>query len=372
MTRRRRLLFVIKSLAVAGGGAERVLVLIASELARRGHDIAIATYDRDDSSDFYPLDHRIERCRLGVGDILTRSSHGEFIGQIAALRRLLQAKRPDVAIGFMHSAFVPLLFAARATRTAVIASEHTAFAHYRRHPLQQLIVRCSARFHAAITATSEAVRSGFPKSIARRMVPIPNPVIEPARSSRPGKRRPRLLCVGGLRPEKSHAILIAAFAKLADRFDWELRLVGDGPLRGVLEQQSGRLGLGNRIAFTGAVADVSSEYAHADLFVLPSTYESFGLATAEALAAGLPAVGFADCPGTNELIRNGVNGLLVDGPDRVTALADGLELLMASPELRKTMSAAAPASVEQYSLASVVDSWERLIEQVIGRKGRRG
>jgi glycosyltransferase involved in cell wall biosynthesis len=79
------------------------------------------------------------------------------------------------------------------------------------------------------------------------------------------------------------------------------------------------------------------------------------------MAHGLPAVGFADCPGTNELIVDGENGLLVAGEDRPAALATGLARLMGSAEERVRMGAAAPARIAPFAPERVVDRWEALL-----------
>jgi glycosyltransferase involved in cell wall biosynthesis len=250
----------------------------------------------------------------------------------------------------------------------VIASEHTAVEHYLSRPLQFRLVRWSARWVARVTVPSEKISQGFPTGIRGKMVVIPNPVPRRERAWRRSRKDGQtLLALGAFREEKGHGVLVSAFAQVAARFPgWTLRLVGEGPCRETIERQVAKLGLVRRVVFAGAVANVAREYASADLFVMPSTYESFGLATAEALAYGLPAVGFADCPGTNELIADGVNGVLVSGEDRPAALAAGLERLMEDGDLRRRLGGEGPASVERFSLESVTRSWELLIVTVAG------
>jgi len=358
-----KLLFVIKSLALAGGGAERVLCALASELSSRGHDVGIASFDPAGAQPFYPLDQSVTWHRLGIGDVQANTGLIAFGRRVRSLRTLLHGSMPDVAIGFMHSAFVPLAIAAVGLPVRVIASEHTAAAHYRGRPAQALLMRLTAPMYRAHTVISDAVRADFPPAVSARMVTIPNPVVGGNVRRTSVSEARTILCVGGLRPEKAQATLLAAFASIASTASgWKLRMVGDGPLRGELEGLSRALELGERVEFTGAVTDVGPEYSKAAIFVTPSSYESFGLATAEALAKGLPAIGFRDCPGTNELIVDGVNGLLVDGADRVAALAAGLERLMTSPELRSKLGAAGPKSVERYALANVVDRWEAVLQ----------
>jgi len=361
-----RLLFVVKSLATEAGGAERVLCEICSELAERGHSTTIASFDHPNSADFYLIDRSVERIRLGLGKTDRRTGLLELMLRILGLRSLQCKLRPDVTIGFMHSAYIPLSIATLGSETRIIASEHIAYEHYRQRRVERFLLNAIAPRCAAFTVPLEDVRRGFPDAIRNRMTVIPNPVALRASShqSARGARR-RLLFVGNFRAQKDHRTLIDAFARLAARHsDWDLRLVGEGPLRADIERHVGALGLQSRVTFTGAVTGVSEEYATADVFVIPSAYESFGLATAEALANGIPAVGFADCPGTNQIIQDGKNGILVDGSDRVQALAAGLDRLMNSAELRESLGQQGPASVEHYSLAAVVDRWEELLRSV--------
>lgn len=363
-----RLLFVIKSLSVEAGGAERVLCELCSELARRGHSVEIASFDQPSATDFYKFDSRVERTRLGIGNVREWSRLTEFVPRVSRLHSLLVHRRPDVAIGFMHSAFVALAMAGLGTGVPVVASEHSSRPQYRQRGLEMLLVRATAPLCAAFTTTLEEIRSEFPQGIAKRMEVISNPIpmaIKPRVRSASKDGRKRLLFVGNFRPGKGHSTLVAAFARLAKGYpDWDLRLAGAGDLRGEIERQVASLDLQSRVSFPGAVADVAREYAEADLFAIPSVHESFGLATAEALASGLAVIGFADCSGTCQLVEDGRNGILVKGRDRVEALASGLERLMGSGELRRRLGEAGPESVRQYSTESVAARWEELLRTV--------
>ncbi len=161
--------------------------------------------------------------------------------------------------------------------------------------------------------------------------------------------------------QKNHADLIAAFAQLTQTYpDWRLRIVGDGVLRSEIETQIKKYDLAERIELPGMVRDIASEYARAAIVVVPSRYESFGMVTAEAQAAGRPVIGFADCPGTNDLICDGENGLLVSSEgDRVANLAAGIERLITDATLRRKLGSAGPSSVQKFALESVLDVWEQ-------------
>lgn len=358
------LLFLIKTLDSRGGGAERVLTQVTSELASRGHQITLVTFGKKGEPDFYPVDPAIRRVWLDVGDVQARTRVNEVVRRVDGLRRTVRDLAPDVAIGFMHSAYVPLALALLGFRIPVVASEHTNYDYFRRVPLESIALRVTAPLYAGMTVISEAIRRGFPQSLAKRMQVVPNPVVPMSRRADPiGGRRKILLNVGRLAEEKDQRTLIEAFARVAPAHaDWSLRIVGQGRLRSDLEKMIARLGLTKRVQLAGIIEDIETEYARAQLFVTPSLYESFGLATAEALSAGVPAIGFADCAGTNELIQQNVSGLLVEGRDRVAALAAGLDALMGSPQLRRRMAAAAPASVRAFEIEAIGGQWEILLE----------
>ena len=359
-----KLLFVIKSLSLRGGGAERVLAEVSGGLAARGHDVTVASFDSPDAEDFYRFAPPIRRIRFGIGSSDQRSGTGETLRRIRALRRLARREVPDAAIGFMHSAYIPLGLALIGTGIPSVASEHIVYGHYDDRRVERGLLGLIPMFVHSVTAISEEMRRGFPARIRRKMVIVPNPVAAAggARADVRGGPEKIVLTVGRLEEQKDHRTLVAAFARIAGRFpEWRMRIVGEGILRPALEAQIDGLRLEGRITLPGATADIAGEYARAQIFVMSSTYESFGLATAEAMAHGVPAIGFADCPGTNELIVDGENGLLVAGDDRPAVLAAGLARLMGSAEERIRMGAAAPARIEPFAPERVVDRWEALL-----------
>ena len=358
-----KILFWVPALGGRGGGAERVLSIIASGLAHRGHEVVVASADRLGTSSFYAFDPAVWRRCLG-----TRPGASWHPAALLRLRGELLRNPPDVAVGFMFAGYTTLAAAAAGTGMPLIASEHTTFDHYRLRAIQsRLLPRAAGRF-AAITIPSDRVRLGYPRLVADLMTVIPNPLpkVQTDRGYRREGGHKRLLAVGNLRAEKGHLVLVDAFSRIAASHpDWDMRIVGEGPVRGVLEQAIESRGLKGRAHIGDVVTDVAAEYAKADLFVMPSSYESFGLATAEALSAGLPAVGFADCPGTNEIIQDEVNGLLVKGSNRAEALAVSLSRLMGDPALLSEFSSRAPGTVAEYEAEGIVMRWEKLLQSVV-------
>jgi len=369
-----KLLFGIKSMDVPGGGAERVLSIVASGLAARGHDVTVVTFDQPGGESFYTLDPRIHRVCLGIGSASGQTGPLAFVRRIPALRHLVQELRPEVVVGFMHSMFVPLGFSMVGMEIPLVASEHIVPEYYRGRGVEFWLFKTGCRLSKRVTVLSEAVREMYPRGLRKKMVAMPNPVVEypdcrvdPAGHSASEKI---VLSVGRLEHQKDHATLIEAFATIADRFpQWRLRIVGDGSLRGSLEATVSRLGLGERVSLPGSSDRIDNEYRRAQVQAVPSRFESFGMVTAEAMAVGLPVLGFADCPGTNELITHNETGWLVSTTDdvgRVSAYAEGLSALLGDSGLRQRLGAAARRSMKGFDSQGVIDNWQALLKDVSG------
>lgn len=361
-----KLLFAIKKLSSATGGAERVLCEVSSELASRGHDVTIVTFDQQGGQPFYHLDGRVKRIDLGVGESGRSARVVESLRRIALLRGVVKNEQPQVVIGFMHSMFILLAFSLIGSGIPVIGSEHIVPEHYRKRPLQYMLLALSSYFLSNITVLSKQIRQKYSKSIRGKMVVMPNPVMPAKGSSVPGgeKLKYTILNIGRLDKQKDHETLIRAFNVIAEIYpDWDLKIIGEGALYSKLQNLINELGLEGRVHLQGFTTNIENEYCDADVFAMSSRYEAFGLVTAEAMSYGLPVVGFADCPGTNELIQDDVTGYLVaEKKDRVEAFASALKKLLSNPSLRVKFGGAGKLALgKKYSINYVVDLWENLL-----------
>jgi glycosyltransferase involved in cell wall biosynthesis len=169
--------------------------------------------------------------------------------------------------------------------------------------------------------------------------------------------------MGRLERQKGFDLLIRAFASIArERPDWDATILGDGPERDALAAEIARWGLTRRIFLPGREPDAMGVLRRAELFVLSSRYEGFPNALCEAMACGLPVVAF-DCPsGPVEIVRDGVDGLLVPA-ENVEALATAMSQLAGDPERRRAMGARATEISGRFSVESVAEKWERILEQ---------
>lgn len=359
-----KILFAIKSMNNSGGGAERVLAFLCNTLASRGHEVALLTFDRENIKSFYHLDSDVKRIYLPIGRPEEKTTLRELFLRVFGLRKSILRHDPDVVVGFLHSMYFPLALSLLGTRKKVIASEHTAYSYFKARKLQLCALLASLLIIKTMTVLSKRVRDEYPAVMRFRMKVVPNPVMpteQKANARGSDKISKVILCVGRLDADKAHEILINAFSKLACRYpQWGLRIVGDGSLRALLENRITQEGLCDRVVLPGTINDISQEYLNAHIFVLPSVYEGFGLATAEAMSYGLPVVGFSDCSGTNELIVDGQNGILVSKRSSDN-LALALEKLMIGENLRAEYGRASIALVAKYDSHLILNCWEDLL-----------
>ncbi len=170
----------------------------------------------------------------------------------------------------------------------------------------------------------------------------------------PARERPAVLWLGLLGAIKRVDLLVRATADL----DVDLVLVGDGPARESLAALATELGVTDRVAFRGHIDDPATVFADGDVFALPSAAEAHPLALLQAMSAGLPVVA-TRVGGIPDVVRDGVDGLLVDAGDPA-AVTTALRRLVTDVELRASMGASArDRVVAEFSLARCVD---RLVE----------
>lgn len=367
-----KIIFVIKSLNSAVGGAERVFCNVCSGLVARGHQVMIITFDASATNPFYYLDPRISRLTLAEGSAINKATIAEVFIRMMSLRKIIALEKPNAVVGFMHSSYVILAFALLGTRAPLIGSEHTVREYYQKHSFQYFLVAVGGIFLDKLTVLSKNVLDSYPFFLRSKMIVVPNPIEAATHLSSIGENKNAytLLSVGRLEESKDQSTLIKSFSLLADEFPkWHLRIVGDGPMFRDLQKLVKDLRLESQISMPGFVKNIRSEYESAELFVIPSRFEAFGLVTAEAMSHGIPVIGFSDCPGTNELIDSFESGVLIDPEgDRVASLASGLGEIMANPLLRYRLGSAGRKKIQELpSHDDVCDVWEKLISSLTRR-----
>lgn len=176
---------------------------------------------------------------------------------------------------------------------------------------------------------------------------------------------PLFLALGRLHVNKGFDVLLDAMVRLPRAWLW---LAGDGPLRGDLEAQAAKLGIGERVRFLGWRDDTPALMAAADALVCPSRHEPLGNVVIEAWSRGLPVIA-ARAQGPSALIDDEVTGLLVPTEDS-HALAAAMTRLAADQNLAVTLGASGRSAYrEQFSKAAVIRRYVDALNQIVATSG---
>lgn len=359
--------------ALAGGGAERVMLDLTTEFGRRGVsvDLVVAVNEGELRSEV-PASVRLVDLHLA-----------RTIFAVGPLADYLTQQRPTALLSTLgHANVVAALAGRKAARhgtppaTRVVLREANTYSAAAQRPSLGGAVMTLARNYAypkadAFVAVSEGVRAallkGVPKAAGKTTV-IDNPAVTPrvlrARGVTPDHpwfrqdqvaREPVIVTVGRLAEQKDQRTLLRAFALSQEAAPSRLVMLGDGPLRSDLEALSGELGIKGRVAFLGFVPDPFPYVAAADLFVLSSIFEGSPNALIQALALRVPVVS-TDCPsGPREILADGEFGRLVPVGD-VAALTEAMLATLREPSPR-----APDEWLARYTVAQVASEYLRVL-----------
>jgi glycosyltransferase involved in cell wall biosynthesis len=363
-----RVMFVARKFSNMAGGLERISIDLMNAMVKRGHVVALMTWDRKDAVTHYVLDPCVQWLKLDIGDSETSASLGVKLARIMRFRAFVSSFNPHVILGFQSGAALFSRIATLGIGTKIIAAERVSpdmWKYVRLGFINRITDIYSLVLADRITVQFPSYIAMYPRVLRKKMVAIHNPVFEQGQKNSHAKKRSGrvLLYVARLCFQKNHQLLIDAFSKICDDFpDWKLVLVGDGEYDSLLRDKVARLGLGERILFSGAVKDVDTWYQSADLVAFPSLFEGFPNSLSESLSWGLPSVGLKKTLGVNCLIDDGVNGVLTDGS--VDDFANGLAALMGDDMRRASMSEQAREIGARYSPEKAYNLWEALIREV--------
>jgi glycosyltransferase involved in cell wall biosynthesis len=178
--------------------------------------------------------------------------------------------------------------------------------------------------------------------------------------------RPIVMGVGRLTSQKGFRYLLRAFQRIRESRPSRLMLVGDGEDRGSLAMLARELGVEEDVAFLGFQPNPHKFLARADVFVLPSLWEGLGMVLVEAMACDTPVVA-TRCPsGPEEIVTDGVDGLLVPPAD-ADALADAILRVLTNRTLARKLSAAGRQRAEDFRVERAVQQYEQLFQSVVAR-----
>ncbi len=365
--RRLRVCQLITELGPAG--AERCVYELARRLDRSRFEVQVAALRGGVVADWL-AEAGIPVTVLGV--------RGRWdVGKLPRLVDCLRGRVDLLHTHLFHADLVGRVAASLAAVPHLVHTVHTAEGRFR--PWQFAMARLLAGQCERIICVSASVqrlharRAGLPDW---RYVVIPNGIDAEAFAADEAARTARrqqwgldeaavlLAYVGRLDHEKGIDVLLSAVSHLAARGTAvDVAIAGDGPQRGLLENFVAHGEGGRRCRYLGHVDDVRAVLSAADVLIAPSRWEGFALASAEAMACGLPVIG-SDVPGLRDLVVDGRTGLLVERANTV-ALAEAIVRLSADVPARAAMGQAGRQRiVRHYPISATVTAHERLYLEV--------
>ncbi len=382
------------------GGVERVVSYKASYFAEQlEYDVTIIVTEGRGRDCYFPLSDKVKVINFELGfEELWKASFIKkvylYLTKQRQYKRLLKAElmriRPDITISMLRREINFLTDIPDGSKK--IGELHVNRANYRNFEANDsnIIKRLFAKFWMKslvgklrrldqLVVLTDKSKASWPE-LSNVMV-IPDPItilrekgtVNSEKFAAAGKREVgvnRVVTIGRYAYQKGYDLLLQAWAELSrireleNGEEWTLDIYGQGDQTDY-RQLMVELGIdSNRCHLNGPVEDVVKAYQESSIFVLSSRFEGFGMVLIEAMACGLPVVSF-DCPaGPDEIITDGVDGLLVPSGD-VHALAEKLMVLMTDENLRRRLGQQARQTAQRYDMTTLADQWTALFEKVI-------
>ena len=345
------------------GGVEKMVLSLAKGLTDEGHKVTVISLDSLESNAFFEWPMEVDWEKLNIGNADLKAGFKVRIRRVMAIRKIFKMRSIDVVVGFQIGSFALARFSAAGLDIHCIAAERnspTLFKFIRFGKLKRIIsqiILCSA---SKVTVQFENYKKLYPKIIQHRILVTPNPVKSVSSSAnliRHGMQDAtniRLLYVGRFSYQKNIECLIRAFSLLPDTF--QLTLLGPGSIQFICSYSD--LKAFTRIHAKEENMNLQEVYLGHDIFCLSSRFEGFPNVVGEALAHGMPVVGFAGCSGLPELITAGINGEIAIGNNDHQTLSEAI--LRASKKVYdpKIIS----ESISKYTFENFVNSWISAIE----------
>ena len=393
----------------SAGGVERVVSFKASYFAEQlEYDVTVIVTEGKGRDCYFPLSDKVKVINYELGfEELWRASFLKkvflYLTKQRRYKRLLKAEllriRPDFTISMLRreinfltsihdgSKKIGELHVNRANYRNFETNDSNVFKRLFAQFWMKSLVSKLKRLDQLVVLTDKSKSSWSELS---NVSVIPDPItilrekgtVNSEKFAAAGKREVgvnRVVTIGRYAYQKGYDLLLQAWAEvertrkeergrrneeMRELENWTLDIYGQGDQTDY-RQLMAELGIdSNRCHLNGPVEDVVKAYQESSVFVLSSRFEGFGMVLIEAMACGLPVVSF-DCPaGPDEIITDGIDGLLVPSGD-VHALAEKLMFLMSDESLRRRLGQQARQTAQRYEMTTIANQWIALFEKVI-------
>jgi glycosyltransferase involved in cell wall biosynthesis len=364
---------------------ERAITIKANYLADvSGYDVSIVTTEQMGRPVFYPLSEKVGLYHLDIGIHENFGKESYFQKVVSRyfktkeykkkLSALLNELKPDITlsvlgldIGFINQLkdgsrkIGELHFPGNFRQLMARKLSDSFIPNYIAKLRTEELKRKCAQLDRLVVLTQEE-KASWKQAANISVIPNPLPFYPETQALLANKQA---IAVGRLAYEKGFDMLIDAWQPVSEKHpDWTLNLFGNGNQKQDLLQRISTKGLAGVIKIHEPVTDIQSHYLEHSMLIFPSRYlDALPMALIEAMASGLPLVSFNSPCGPKDLIREGVNGYLVQTGD-VNALSERIITLIESPALRQSMGKAAKELSANYRVETVMQQWIHLFETI--------
>jgi glycosyltransferase involved in cell wall biosynthesis len=369
--KKKKILFLIPNLS--GGGAERVMSNLLNYFSSEFKVITVFF----NNNHVYPLTND---CKVYYLDNdLPRIGFIKKLMRIIYLRNVIKKEKPDVALSFLTNLYlITSAIFPRRLNVKLIISERNTISYILKFSKNKMIKRILFKTLYKkvdnIIAVSKGVKEDLMKTFNLpqekiRVIYNPHDIDKIQELSKEqinhpwlvDKKYPVIINVGRLTYQKGQDILLKAFKIVNERIESRLIILGEGPLLNKLKGLGKELGIENKVDFVGFQKNPFAFISRSDVFVLSSRWEGFPNVLIEAMACGVPVIS-TDCPsGTNEIIEDGVNGLLV--PIEVDKLAESIIWILTNIEFSKRIARMGQESVRKYDKFKIFEDYLKVIKE---------
>lgn len=341
------------TVALQGGGAERVMVTIANQMVKKGYHVTFLLVISDEV--VYSLDPGIQIVKINNG-------RHRAVRQLLNIRKELKKFGPGTVISFFTNLNILTILANIGLKNKVIVSERFDPHFTGKNKLVRFIRNYVYAIADKIIFQTKDAYDYFPKPVRRKGIIIPNPIKDNLPHRYTGEREKRIVAYSRLSKEKNIPLLLDACKDIFDRHDdYVLDIYGTGELEAELIDYTKKLGIDNRVNYNGFCMDVHNRIRKAAMYVSSSDVEGLSNSMLEAMAVGIPSI-CTDCPagGARMFIKPYENGILIPVSD-VNAMVTAMEYVINSNELADKLSKNASKIRGILSVANIFEKWDEII-----------
>lgn len=379
-----KVVYLINSLKNPGG-MERVLTNKANYFSEKfNYEIFIITTDQNNMNNFYKLNKEITCIDLKINyyedfkkNILKRIR--PFIYKQKKHKLLLEKEilkiKPDfiVSLGCEDTYFLPKLrdeslkirefHFGKNFRKEYVKSFNKGFLYKVKANLdtlrEELLIK---EYDKVILLTKEDLKNWKNNS---NMEVIPNSIsnIPHELSSCENKK---IISVGRLDGQKGYDRLVEVWKIVKSKDEtneWILEIYGEGIDKNIIEKKIEDYNLQNSLFLKGVTNKIEEKYQESSIYIMTSRYEGFGMVLIEAMAFGIPAISFDCLSGPSDIIKNGVDGYLIENGN-IEEMAEKINHLIKNKTIRKQMGENARKNIERFSNEVIMNSWKELFEKI--------